>query len=75
MIFRHAHHYEAVAVQHSSAGAFAPTGTVILWRCKCAAVFSDRIMGKWTLAQVRDEPYLIGADETEAGDPLVKAQG
>ena len=65
MIFRHAHHYEAVAVQHASARAFEPTGTLILWRCKCGAVYSDRILGEWTLAQIRDRPYLATASEVK----------
>ena len=66
MIFGHTHDYEAVAVDHSGGGFAGPVGTTILWRCKCAHVFSERIEGKWTLGQVRGERELTGA-EREAG--------
>jgi hypothetical protein len=65
MIFGHTHDYEAVAVEHSATGPFSPTGTAILWRCKCAHVFSERIEGKWTLGQVRGERELTEAERIE----------
>ena len=65
MIFGHTHDYEAVAIEHSAAGPFAPTGTAILWRCKCAHVFSERIEGKWTLSQVRGERELTDTERAE----------
>jgi hypothetical protein len=55
MIFRHTHDYEAVAVEHASTAPFSAAGTMILWRCQCGHVFSERIDGRWTLAQIRGE--------------------
>jgi hypothetical protein len=71
MSIRHRHDFEAVAVEHSSAAPFAPAGTVILWRCKCADVFSERVEGQWTLAQVRGEQ---GPEAAGAGAPVVPLQ-
>ena len=65
MIFGHTHDYEAVAVDHSGGGFAGPAGTTILWRCKCAHVFSERIEGKWTLSQVRGERDLTDTERVE----------
>jgi hypothetical protein len=62
--FGHAHDYEAIAVQHVTAP-FSAGGTLILWRCKCSAVYSDRIDGNWTLAQIRGERDLGDAYPAE----------
>ena len=73
MIFGHTHDYEAVAVEHSAVGPFGPMKTAILWRCKCARVFSERIEGKWTLAQVRGEREMTRRESAEV-DALVAAE-
>ena len=73
MIFGHTHDYEAVAVEHSGGGFTGPVMTAILWRCKCAHVFSERIEGKWTLGQVRGEREMTRRESAEV-DALVAAE-
>ena len=71
MIFRHTHDFQVAAVEHSSTETPPGVSTVILWRCECADVFSERIEGVWTLSQVRGEI----ADAPDQHGEIIKAAG
>lgn len=73
MIFGHKHEHEPIAVQHAQTGPFAARTTIVLWRCACSDLTTQRLEGKWTLSQVRGERDLTSRERIET-DVLLAAE-
>lgn len=73
MIFGHKHNPEPIAAQHATAGPFGARSTVVLWRCGCGNLTTQRLEGEWTLSQVRGERELTTQERVET-DVLLAAE-